>query len=264
MESTKIIISELKGTVNSNPEILQSFPPLKISDRQSVDLISKFHPRFSERVMKVFNKYYGSRVIPLELSLNVSPAISSTDELMGIIERMPSLGVGYCYCRAKKGNCDNDLWTCIHIGSAQSIQELKKKIPLKSSSIEDIKSILRKADEKGLVHQLITAPSSEYFYVICNCCPCCCVMLDSARKFGGSNLAVASNFIAIMNDKCTNCGKCVDRCYFGARLMENEKLIFNPDKCTGCGLCVSFCEYNAIQLVKREKNNQKKPLYPLN
>ncbi|MFX0008428.1 MAG: hypothetical protein ACFFAV_17090 [Candidatus Hermodarchaeota archaeon] len=44
MESTKIIISELKGTINSNPEILYSFPPLDIADLESKNLITKFLP----------------------------------------------------------------------------------------------------------------------------------------------------------------------------------------------------------------------------
>lgn len=231
---------------------------------EAIDCLSKIRPSISYEAMRHFTKYYGSRVIPLEIPVKSIPAISSTEELLGIIERMPSLGVGYCYCRAKKHNCTNDLWTCIHIGTAKSLHELKDKMPLKSATVDDVKLILKKADKNGLVHQLITAPNSNYFYVICNCCPCCCVMLESARKYSGTNIAVASNFIAINNENCTNCGECVSRCYFGARLMDGDQLIVNTDRCSGCGLCISFCSNNAIQLVQRSSKSQIKcDVFPL-
>jgi ferredoxin len=49
--------------------------------------------------------------------------------------------------------------------------------------------------------------------------------------------------------KCIACGKCVDRCHFGARDIREGKLEFNKDLCFGCGLCVSTCPSKAISLI---------------
>ncbi len=61
---------------------------------------------------------------------------------------------------------------------------------------------------------------------------------------------------AILNiDLCTNCGKCVEVCRFGA-IRENEKqnperenqITIDPISCEGCGVCALICPVQAIQL----------------
>ncbi len=213
--------------------------------------------------MKSLNIIYGSRVIPLNINLNNISTVSSTEELIGIIRRIPSLAIGYCYCRSKKQACDHDLQTCIHIGSAKSLAELKEKVPLKSATVQEVENLLIESDQNGLVHQLITAPSPDYFYVICNCCPCCCVMLQTAVRIKRPNVAITSNFVSKTSiNECTNCGKCVDRCYFGARILELSKLVVNESNCRGCGLCVRTCEFNAISMTRRFPTKDNCSNYP--
>ncbi|MFX0090471.1 MAG: ATP-binding protein [Candidatus Hodarchaeota archaeon] len=209
-------------------------------------------PGTYKQMMPYFTQFYGSRVIPVNTTLKIIPSISPTEEIISIIRRVPALSIGYCYCRKKHQNCDNPIWTCIHIGTAKRLDELGKKIPLKSSTIREVEVLLHEADCLGLVHQLITAPSPDYVYVICNCCPCCCVMLKNALVYQLHGVALSSNFIATQNtENCTLCGRCVERCYFSARTIETGKLIFDPKNCVGCGLCVSTCSVNAIHLVRR-------------
>jgi ferredoxin len=191
---------------------------------------------FYEIFMRYFSLFYGSRVIPLSISIDSTLSISPTEEVLEIIQRMPSVSIGYCYCRTtrRKSNpetisCTHDLWTCIHIGAAKKLDELQKKIPLKTLNYEEIKEVLLAADKAGLIHQLITTPTSEYFYVICNCCTCCCVMLKDAIRHRSNNIAIASNFIAFTDEEdCNHCGNCVERCHFKARNILNEKMHFNP------------------------------------
>jgi hypothetical protein len=125
---------------------------------------------FYDRFMKYFALFYGSQVILLNININTTHSISPTEEILEIIQRMPSVALGYCYCRSaerrkkpKSSGCTHDLWTCIHIGTAKKLAELKERTPLKGSNYEEIKAVLLAADQQGLVHQLITAPTSEYF-----------------------------------------------------------------------------------------------------
>ena len=215
---------------------------------------------FDASLMGRFTRVYGSRVIPLNISLTAVPTVSPTEEILNIIRRLPVLGIGYCYCRSAHRNCNNELWTCIHVGTGQSLKELSTRMPIESASLEEVEQLLYRSDKAGLVHQLITAPTRDYFYVICNCCPCCCVMLRSAIQHGFSGAVLASNFIAEIDpEKCANCGSCVERCHFKARSISNKRLEYAPEKCAGCGLCVTVCGTGATRMVRRSPSSQSIP-----
>ena len=130
--------------------------------------------------------------------------------------------------------------------------EIQKRLPGKSATIDEVERVIRESDERGLVHQLITAPRDDYFYVICNCCPCCCVMLRSAIEYELGNTAIASNFEVLRDSsKCVSCGNCVDSCHFKALEMTDEILQVDKSKCVGCGLCIPRCQENALKLTRR-------------
>ncbi|HUT80891.1 MAG TPA: 4Fe-4S binding protein [Candidatus Bathyarchaeia archaeon] len=209
-------------------------------------------PGSYKRMMKTFTLFYSSRIIPLNIKIEGSPSVAPTEEIMNIIRRMPAVSIGYCYCRTKYQNCNNPLWTCIHIGTAKHLDELSKKIPLRNSSHDEIEKLLLDANKRGLVHQLLTSPNSNYVYVICNCCPCCCVMLKNAIQYNFHGVVTPSNFINSRKEElCQNCGMCVERCHFGAISYTNNKLGFEEEKCVGCGLCISSCKNKALILKRR-------------
>ncbi|MHA1440605.1 MAG: ATP-binding protein [Candidatus Heimdallarchaeota archaeon] len=216
----------------------------------------RIRPGSHFQLMKYFSLFYGSRIIPLQTKIESIPIVAPTEEIMRIIDRVPAVSIGYCYCRDKYKNCDNPVWTCIHIGTAKHLEELGKKIPLTSTSKEEVKKLLHKADELGLVHQLLTSPSPDYVYVICNCCPCCCVMLKNAIQYNLNRVAIPSHFIVQHDRKlCVNCGTCVQRCNFKALTQTKQGIEVDHTKCVGCGLCVSTCPENALTLKRREEMN---------
>ncbi len=208
-----------------------------------------------------FSKIYGSRVVPIDVNLEGIHTISPTEEMKAIIRRVPALSIGWCYCRKKNQNCNTSIWTCIHIGTAKYLGDLAKKMPLRSATVEEVEDLLDTAEKRGLVHQLITAPTPDYTYVICNCCPCCCTILRNASKYRMPGVVVASSFVARDDvTKCVNCGACAERCYFGARVMKDGNMIFIPNYCYGCGLCVSACPQDVIQLIRRESSDVPSPI----
>ena len=62
-----------------------------------------------------------------------------------------------------------------------------------------------------------------------------------------------SDFVASDNkEKCSQCGICVDRCHFGARILDqNNDTILKQDLCFGCGLCATTCPEGSIELTAR-------------
>ena len=69
-------------------------------------------------------------------------------------------------------------------------------------------------------------------------------------------------------DRCTGCGKCIQRCPNGANTMgEDGKAVLDRSKCNACGICADWCitqardiagkEYTVKELVKEaEKDRQ--------
>jgi len=57
MESSNLVVCELKGIENSNPEILFSFPPLNLNDKDHNDLIPKFLP-FGSKISNFYVSRY--------------------------------------------------------------------------------------------------------------------------------------------------------------------------------------------------------------
>lgn len=217
--------------------------------------------------IKIVNRYifksrWGGKVIPLNVNLDVETKFLPSQEILALLSRSKVTGISTCYCRdtqrkhSDTPNCDHPIKTCIHIGFGKSLRE----IPYKSENLEkvsknEIKQLLEESDRRGLVHQIIYFPNPLFYYIVCNCCPCCCVIMNKFLKSGSPQM-IKSDFIAFTDiNKCTNCGICEQRCNFGARKLVNDKLSFFKDYCFGCGLCVSECPEEAIILKNKSLNH---------
>ncbi len=208
----------------------------------------------------IFKSRWGGKVIPLNVNLDMETRFLPSEEILALLSRSKVTGISNCYCRETQRkhsdtpNCDHPIKTCIHIGFGKSLRE----IPYKSENLvkvskSEIKQLLEESDRRGLVHQIIYFPNPSFYYVVCNCCPCCCVIMNKFLKSGSPQM-IKSEFISYTDvTKCTNCGICEQRCNFGARKLVNDKLKFFQDYCFGCGLCVSECPEEAITLRKKSQ-----------
>jgi Pyruvate/2-oxoacid:ferredoxin oxidoreductase delta subunit len=221
--------------------------------------------KLNVNMVKIVNEYifksrWGGKVIPLNLNLDIETEFAPSQEILALLSRSKVTGISNCYCRetqrkySETPNCDHPIKTCIHIGFGKSLRE----IPYKSENLvkvskREIKQLLEESDRRGLVHQIIYFPNPLFYYVVCNCCPCCCVIMNKFLKSGSPQM-IKSEFIAHTDlVKCNNCGFCEEECNFGTRKFINGKLVLFSDHCFGCGLCVSKCPEKAIILRKKTK-----------
>ena len=180
--------------------------------------------------------------------------IISTQNVEDIIEKFDEIAVGHCYCRHFRDlvgeSCkQTDLReNCFTFG--KSARYTTEQGFARMISKEEALEILKKSEKDGLVHKAYH-PNMDFKREedsICNCCSDCCGQAKNIT----SNL---SNFIAqVDNDLCTGCGTCVEKCYSGAKELNDEgKAETIEDRCIGCGICAAFCPEGAISLVEKRR-----------
>lgn len=188
------------------------------------------------------------KIIPIHESLDCLNWVLPTNQALEYIRNARSFAVQNCFHRVKYKRCNNPVDVCLLINDyADKAVSVGKawKIDL-SEAIEKLKV----ANKYGLVHLALHSPNQDVI-ALCSCCECCCDNLQMFKRFKRPDVISRSDYIAVVDkDKCTNCGKCAERCMFGAQV-KNGEVEYHPEYCYGCGLCVTTCPTNAISLKLR-------------
>jgi Fe-S-cluster-containing hydrogenase component 2 len=97
---------------------------------------------------------------------------------------------------------------------------------------------------------------------ICNCCGCCCGMIEAIKTFDINNAIVSSNWIVeIDSATCDGCAKCATACPVDAIEMEKytrdgrkrQCAVRDEDVCLGCGICPTVCKTGSAEMKSREQ-----------
>ncbi len=184
------------------------------------------------------------RVIPVGATIESKAKVLAFEDVREIVNQARSLAVTRCTCRVIDGKCGKPVEICIQVNKAAdyAIQRGTGRIITK----EEAMSLLHLAEKEGLVH--IADNRQKVDHIICNCCRDCCM---NWRLPNPHKLVAPSRFRALVNtDDCLGCQVCLDRCYFGAIVLEGEepKARINPEKCMGCGVCTVTCPTEAITM----------------
>jgi ferredoxin len=195
------------------------------------------------------------RVVPISQTLRDSKEVLPYEALKDKVMEQSFCAVAKCPCRqirryVGKG-CDHSLENCLHFGDMGRFmveQGLGREI-----TREETLKILREANEEGLVHSadnLREGPIS----VLCNCCGCCCVFLDTKKRMGLHTISPSTYVARVDDDVCQACGTCEDRCPMEAIGPGDEDVSqVNEALCIGCGVCTTGCPNDAVDLRQREE-----------
>ena len=156
------------------------------------------------------------RAIPVEEAIKKEPKKVSYEEISYWLDKAgDSIGVAPCECRKLRrmvgegtGDLEDDF--CINLGKyAESCIRVGKARRITRA---EAKEILKKAEERGAVHQLSNIDGPDFSLFICNCRWDTCMALKTSWYTSSPALS-ASNYVAkVTKNDCVACGGCVEIC----------------------------------------------------
>jgi len=193
-----------------------------------------------------------ARVIPIEKTITPTMNVFPFEVAGKYVEDAQVITVSTCYCRHEKRllgrGCEYPDDVCLQLGPFAEF--VKNRGFGREISKEEALNILKRSADAGLIHT--SSNTQERIDFICNCCTCCCGILQGVSLFNAPVRTVSSNYqAAVDSDTCSGCGECVERCQMKAVTLEDDLAMINPDRCIGCGVCVYHCPTEALLLLAR-------------
>ena len=191
--------------------------------------------------------------IPVNVQIQADHRVFDLTEAEKMLRHAKRIVLQDCGCRLDKKNCDHPLHVCLHLEPSEDYLTKFAKNNPEEVTLKQALEALRKSHEAGLVHMAYTMKGNDHATIICSCCPCSCHTLGGLLRYGIATQVLTSKYVAQQNpEKCVACGRCIERCVFGARELDNDQLKLDQTKCFGCGLCLSTCPTQAITLTPRK------------
>lgn len=215
-----------------------------------------------------YYKYYESseagtpvmRVVPVMRAIEDSQRVLDTEEAHRILEAVDHRSLVPCPCRTrteKMGTREcrdrNPVGSCIMLGFVGLYFESNGQG--RPVTAPQAKKYLDEMQDRGLV-ALTDNFSDPNHAIICLCCDCCCSQVRGRTRWDNPRAMAPSNFVPQSGDDCTLCGKCVERCVFGAIHLDEEvgHAVVDEEKCIGCGVCTITCDQDIMKLHRVERS----------
>ncbi|MEG1191535.1 MAG: 4Fe-4S binding protein, partial [Oscillospiraceae bacterium] len=155
------------------------------------------------------------RVIPIESAIASDSKAVPYEKLSYYLEKYDTFSVTECSCRASRavlgqgcGHLAKDM--CIQMGSGAEYYIRTGRA--RQITRDEVRELLKKAEENGLMHQLPNIDGLGDTAAICNCCSCSCFAMRVATMFKSPD-GIRSNYTSkVDEEKCVACGQCVENC----------------------------------------------------
>lgn len=174
-----------------------------------------------------------------------------------LVETASALSVGLCPCRHKNEHlgksCGKPLRTCVSLNAGAETM-IHSGISERIAAPEALR-IIEECKAAGLAQTGDNVQQGVTF--ICNCCGCCCTLVQAMKTFNLRHVIVSSNWIRDVDTaRCTGCGACVRSCPVDAIETSNggrRPTVATRQEalCLGCGVCQTACTSGATRMKPR-------------
>ena len=254
-----------------NRESLKKMARLYVkTDIETRALVEKLLAEDPEKAMALASPRPALRTVTIEEALPEEKEFHSYDSILKMIENETSIAAMRCTCRDLAvpvygaGPCqvpgipDH---SCLFFGKTADFLIERKIGDARRINREECKELLEVCRKAGLVQNANNF--ADGLRLICNCCKCCCGLLQNARQIGPAALINTANFAPQVNaENCIGCGACADRCPLNAIQLKDDLPDINSDACIGCGHCAAVCPVNSISMIRvthKRLNQSNKP-----
>lgn len=179
-----------------------------------------------------------------------------------VVRGARSIAVAPCPCRRHAElsghGCGAPVRTCLSFdAAADALVRMGLAEPVGTAEGLDI---LAESKRAGLAQTADNVRRGVSY--LCNCCGCCCGMMQSIRGAGITDAIVSSNWVADTDfSACRGCKKCSRRCPVDAiSIVDNGGQgrrpywsVVDPDRCLGCGVCADVCRWGGRVMVPRPR-----------
>jgi NAD-dependent dihydropyrimidine dehydrogenase PreA subunit len=199
------------------------------------------------------------------LPQDVTTEVLDWERATSVVAGARTVAVASCPCRAHAQllglGCDAPIRTCLSFdGAAEAL--VRADLAEVISNDEGL-AILTEAKAAGLAQTADNVQQGITY--LCNCCGCCCGMMQAIRTAGIHDAIVPSNWVAAADlDECRGClHGCVDACPAQAIARVDSEgqgrrkywAIVDPDRCLGCGVCVDACRFGVRHMDPRDERS---------
>lgn len=207
---------------------------------------------FARRIMDFMSRWMMSFVNGEILTLD------EVREMLGsIFEGGYTVAIGTCPCRRALNMLSDDVPNNTDMVIGLWAEDYLRHYPGLYHRIDqaEAEELVKSFNRHGLMHQLYGFQSREgAAYVLCNCDSEVCIPLRAQKARGyqsfrkGRSQAIVDEVVCLGVEEC---GACLLRCPFDARVVDRGKGAVKQDMCFGCGLCVSTCRGKATGLERK-------------
>jgi Na+-translocating ferredoxin:NAD+ oxidoreductase RNF subunit RnfB len=225
--------------------------------------VNRLTPDLVELIEDYFTNYFGKiffsngpalmKVVPINQTIPDPSTVEPYQSVTALVNSAKAWAVGDCVCKKEKmisgHKCSKPMEVCLALAPLENYFDTYWwGRPI---SKDEAMSIIKTAEDAGLVHMTSNVKSGHIY--ICNCCDCCCGILNGLNKLNNPAAVAKSNYTAVVDESlCTSCGICLDRCQVSAITMDSSAEI--NSRCIGCGLCVTTCPVEAIVMKRKTEN----------
>jgi len=197
------------GLTDAYPQVAEFFEQMS---RRPLEGITEMVPQGGAGI--------GMKVVPVESAIPATAESIPIEKLSYWLKKYDGqIGVGVCSCRRQQrirgeGSGDIECDWCIGVGDfADYCRETGMGHDI---TYDEAMEILKKAEDRGYVHQITNIDGENKIFGICNCAVGVCNGLRTSQLFNTPNMSRSAYTAEVDPEKCAACGKCVETCPAGA------------------------------------------------